>query len=67
MNNSMAEFLSIRYIVDQIRREDHEKRYVSTLPRNYPFRNWFNDGSTEVSNSTRLIIENIKNKKEDLK
>jgi len=61
MNNNIIEFLSIRYIVDQIRRENQEKSYLTSLPHDYPFRNWFNDGNIEVTNSTRLIIENIKN------
>ena len=61
---TLKEFITIRYLVDQIRRDNQEKKYLSTLSYDCSIRNWFNDGSIEVPELTKLTIENIKNKKE---
>lgn len=58
---------TIRYRVNQLRREDQEKKYLSVLSFDDPVRYWFNDGSVDVSKSTKEIIKNIKNQGKKLK
>lgn len=60
-DSNCASMHSIRYRVDNIRRESQEKKYLSVLSFDDPVRYWFNDGSVDVPNSTKEIIENIKN------
>jgi hypothetical protein len=60
---ALKEFMTIRYLVDEKRREENEKKYLSTLSYDCLTRNWFNDGSITLPESTKQIIENIKNTK----
>jgi len=62
----MKEFVTIRYLIDDLRRQEREDKYLSELKWAYlrgmpvePVKDWFNDSAIEVSESTKLLIQNI--------
>lgn len=56
----MKEFITVRYLIQQLRREDREQRYVNlVLNRGNPLQNWFKDVDIEVEESTKTLIQNI--------
>jgi len=59
-NHNMKEFVTIRYLIDELRREDIEQGYLRhVLPPRSRLKNWFNDSDIKVEESTKLLIQNI--------
>ena len=58
----MKEFMTVRYCVDEIRRQAREQKYLIRQERADPadsLMSWFKDVDIEVQDSTKLLIQNI--------
>lgn len=57
----MKEFMTIRYCVDERRRQAREQEYLDYVnPADWRCcAHWFKDGNIEVQDSTKLLIQNI--------
>jgi hypothetical protein len=53
----MKEFMTIRYCVDELRRQAREQKYLKCADDWQ--RSWFKDVDIEVEESTKTLIQNI--------
>jgi len=62
----MKEFMTVRYLVDELHRENIEQGYLRHVlhPRS-KLKNWFNDSDIKVDESTKTLIQNIFKGKEE--
>jgi hypothetical protein len=64
----MKEFMTVRYCVDELRRQAREQEYLSNFEwegidnisiEPYELKCWFDDSNIKVEESTKTLIQNI--------